>query len=340
MSYARSPRPLCSITIGIRPRPCGALMFASSIRCVDAIVVRRAARHAICAPSPRSARDRRRVPSIGRPCGALLEVCRGPCCGPQRAGVSRRSGPSVRRTSPACPRPCARASTQSTTLRSTCLHFELARGARASHSASARRHRAARNVCAASSHQRLHLLGLRVQLFAADDFGDDEPERDALLGAAARNISGDSFDVLGGFMPCLRHVRRPSAAPCSAPRPRPATFGTANSALRRSADSTCSLHLRLDLALQLEPEVRARSRLCSSSTLPLAMPNAWRTRRRPRRQRRPRSVFTVSVNSACLAGDFLAVVIGGKRERERPSSRRLHAGHRGLELREHRGLRR
>src|SRR5689334_10997426 len=26
MSYARSPRPLCSITIGTRPRPCGSIM--------------------------------------------------------------------------------------------------------------------------------------------------------------------------------------------------------------------------------------------------------------------------------------------------------------------------
>src|SRR5664279_4661210 len=40
MSYARSPRPLCSMTIGIRPRPWGAFMFVSSIRFNAAIVVR------------------------------------------------------------------------------------------------------------------------------------------------------------------------------------------------------------------------------------------------------------------------------------------------------------
>ena len=92
--------------------------------------------------------------------------------------------------------------------------------------------------------------------------------------------------------------------------------------LREARRTTCSLHLRLDLALELELQVRLRPRRAGRRRCR----SRCRTRARIRvvergHDGRARPPSPSARTRAVLAGDFLAVIVGGKRERERLASR-------------------
>ena len=241
--------------------------------------------------------------------------------------------PSVRRTPSAGPTTFARAEHPVDDVVLDRQRLEFVRAARASRSASARRLPAARTSARlpapAPSPAPASRRGLRVRTTS----DEDQSERDAALGAGAEHLRRE-LDVLG-LHALLAHIRRHPLHHVLRLGLDERLRQRRTSACCRSAAKTCSFTFASILRFSSSLRFDAISAL-SSSTLPLAMPNAARTRRRRRARCRASTRLHRQRELGVLAGDFLAVIVGGKRERERLASRpALIPATRGFELRQH-----
>ena len=168
-------------------------------------------------------------------------------------------------------------------------------------------------------HQRLHLLGLRLQAVRRGRARPATRPSATRSSALARNMSGVSL-MSSAFIPCCLQVRGHALRHALRLDARPATSAARTRPSARSAASACSLTLRLDLALELEPQV-GRDLGSRSSTLPLATPKASRELGVDLGQlRRRRPTSPSASNSRRLPGDFLAVVVGREGQRKRLAS--------------------
>ena len=152
--------------------------------------------------------------------------------------------------------------------------LELVRAARASRSASARRPRAARRSARPPAPAPSPARASRCRPCARTSSARIRPSA-TRSSAPARNISGVSL-MSSAFIPCslqvrghpLRHALRLDA--------RPASCGSASSAFCAQRGERLLLHLAPRSCASARAAGWPRSRRRSSSTLPLAMPNALR----------------------------------------------------------------
>ena len=212
MSYARSPRPLCSITIGIRPRPLGSsISFLGSesdrgFRSAALRIVKPEARHPPRPPHQDGSGTAavKRQPAGGPPgrrrdawfpCRVLRRPVRGPITRLERRRACRRHSPS--------PAPSRRRSARAR------LRLELGEPlgllVMPAHDGLGLFVRLRACSCTSA----LHLLGLRLQVLALHQFGDQQAQRDALLGLRAEHVrrqiarsSGRARPAASGWRPC------------------------------------------------------------------------------------------------------------------------------------------
>ena len=176
--------------------------------------------------------------------------------------------------------------------------------ARAFRSASARPRRAARRSGRPRRRSARTCSGFAARSCVAHELADDEAERHAILGLRPRTCPGVELDVLG-LHALLLQVVAPSAPSSAAPRRRRSDLRQRERRLRAQRAEHLLLDEALELALELELQVRFDLG-AQVVERPLAMPNARRERVVERRQRRRAfTSFTSSVNCAVFPATSL-----------------------------------
>ena len=209
MSYARSPRPLCSITMGISPRPVGSSIFASSFadwidcsvdcrdaritatngqnrqKCSTAASLRRVDYELSATAACRASRTRVPHRNVG---AATLVGSRDAAAASGEPALSGARSHQLRRTPSAGPPPSRAREHPVDDVVLDRERLEFARAARAFRSASARPPPAARTSARlpapAPSPARASRRGPSVRTIS----DRIKPERDAALGAGAQRL--------------------------------------------------------------------------------------------------------------------------------------------------------
>ncbi len=185
------------------------------------------------------------------------------------------------------------------------------------------------------AHERLDLLRLRLQVLLAHELRDHESEGDALLRLRPEHVER-YLQVLRFDVRLLAKVReRPLAQQVRLALDQRLRHGEAR--LATQALQRLGLDRRVDLVLQLDPEVRLDF---AAQVVDFAARDAERLheRRVEVGNVRRRDLADGERELRRLSRHLAAVVIGGKRERERLRRAGLHAGQRGVEFGEHPSL--